>query len=86
MINRTNLRKYFQSLKWTPLPVGVGFAIIAYQQYRHVRRREVSRVNQANDPCDTLGEEWEVQAYKLLPLRAFSRGWGWFTGKNSFHI
>lgn len=33
--------RYLQSLKWTPLPIGVGFAVIAAQQYRHTKKREV---------------------------------------------
>ncbi|KAA0201599.1 hypothetical protein HAZT_HAZT004614 [Hyalella azteca] len=33
--------RYLRSLKWTPLPLGVGFAVIAATQYRHTRKREM---------------------------------------------
>lgn len=77
---QSNLRNYLRSLRWTPLPVGVGLALIAFQQYRHTRKREAAKLGQLQ-PCDCLAEEWEVAAYKLLPLRSFSRAWGWVNGK-----
>ncbi|XP_047473510.1 phosphatidylserine decarboxylase proenzyme, mitochondrial-like [Penaeus chinensis] len=76
---QSNLRNYLRSLRWTPLPVGVGLALIAFQQYRHTRKREAAKLGQLQ-PCDCLAEEWEVAAYKLLPLRSFSRAWGWVNG------
>lgn len=79
---QSNLRNYLRSLRWTPLPVGVGLALIAFQQYRHTRKREAAKLGQLQ-PCDCLAEEWEVSAYKLLPLRSFSRAWGWVNGKFS---
>ncbi|ODM98090.1 Phosphatidylserine decarboxylase proenzyme, partial [Orchesella cincta] len=70
------LTKYVRSLKWTPIPLGVGFALLAYQHYRRVIRR-------ANDPASRTGggaqlaKNWEVTCYRMVPLRAFSRAWGW---------
>lgn len=73
---QSSLKQYLRSLRWTPLPVGVGLALIAFQQYRHTRKREAAKLGHL-DPCDCLADEWEVEAYKLLPLRYFSRAWGW---------
>lgn len=73
---QSSFKQYLRSLRWTPLPVGVGLALIAFQQYRHTRKREAARLGQV-DPCDCLADEWEVEAYKLLPLRQFSKAWGW---------
>lgn len=39
----SSFTRFVRSLKWTPLPVGVGFAVLAATQYRHIRRREVSQ-------------------------------------------
>lgn len=77
---QSSFKQYLRSLRWTPLPVGVGLALIAFQQYRHTRKREAARLGQV-DPCDCLADEWEVEAYKLLPLRQFSKAWGWVNGK-----
>ncbi|XP_042212163.1 phosphatidylserine decarboxylase proenzyme, mitochondrial-like isoform X2 [Homarus americanus] len=76
---QSSLKQYLRSLRWTPLPVGVGLALIAFQQYRHTRKREAAKLGQL-EPCDCLADEWEVEAYKLLPLRSFSRAWGWVNG------
>ncbi|KAF2355369.1 Phosphatidylserine decarboxylase eukaryotic type 1 [Trinorchestia longiramus] len=73
--------RYMRSLKWTPLPLGVGFAIIATTQYRHTRKREERRLAAEGAVC--LAQPWEVEAYKLLPLRHFSRLWGWV---NNFEL
>ncbi|KAK4312382.1 hypothetical protein Pmani_016202 [Petrolisthes manimaculis] len=76
---QSSLKQYLRSLRWTPLPVGVGLALIAFQQYRHTRKREAAKIGTL-DPCDCLADEWSVEAYKLLPLRYFSRAWGWVNG------
>ncbi|CAL4079881.1 unnamed protein product [Meganyctiphanes norvegica] len=75
---QSSFKQYLRSLRWTPLPVGVGLTLIAFQQYRHTRKREAARLGQLQ-PSDCLAEQWEVEAYKLLPLRYFSRAWGWMT-------
>ncbi|XP_045623253.1 phosphatidylserine decarboxylase proenzyme, mitochondrial isoform X2 [Procambarus clarkii] len=76
---QSSLKQYLRTLRWTPLPVGVGLALIAFQQYRHTRKREAAKLGQL-EPCNCLADEWEVEAYKLLPLRSFSRAWGWVNG------
>uniref|UniRef100_A0A2P2I362 Phosphatidylserine decarboxylase proenzyme, mitochondrial n=2 Tax=Hirondellea gigas TaxID=1518452 RepID=A0A2P2I362_9CRUS len=68
--------RFIHSFKWTPLPLGVGFAVIASLQYRHIRRREANRLQNAEGGL-VLARPWEVKAYKMLPLRHFSRVWGW---------
>lgn len=49
--------KYVQSLRWTPIPIGFGFALLAYQHYRRVIQRN-------SDPKFVSGvqlaKEWEV--------------------------
>ncbi|XP_035209198.1 phosphatidylserine decarboxylase proenzyme, mitochondrial-like isoform X2 [Stegodyphus dumicola] len=71
------LLRYFRTLKWTPIPLGVGFAYIAYQQFRHVKKRESSKIATASDPSDLLASNLYVSLYTMLPLRAASRFWGW---------
>lgn len=69
--------------RWTPIPLGVGFALIAYQQYRHVLLRERKRLAETGEEVTVLARPWEVSAYRLLPLRSISRAWGWI---NSCHL
>ncbi|KAF0312874.1 Phosphatidylserine decarboxylase proenzyme, mitochondrial [Amphibalanus amphitrite] len=68
---------YVRSLRWTPIPLGVGFALIAYQQYRHVLVRERKRTAEGQIDGPVIARPWEVSAYRLLPLRTISRAWGW---------
>jgi len=61
--------------KWTPLPLGVGFAYIAYQQYGHVKEREERHLGVVREPKPF--KPWQVSLYTSLPLRLESRLWGW---------
>jgi phosphatidylserine decarboxylase len=61
--------------KWTPLPVGVGFAYIAYQQYGHVVERQEKQLGVTREQKPF--KPWQVSIYKSLPLRWESRLWGW---------
>lgn len=61
--------------RWTPLPVGVGFAYIAYQQYGHVRERESSKLGVVKETKPF--KPWQVSIYTFLPLRFESRMFGW---------
>ena len=63
--------------KWTPLPVGVGFAYIAYQQYGHVREREENKLGVIRETKPF--KPWQVKMYTSLPLRLESRIWGWLS-------
>lgn len=74
-LRRLPLVSYIASLKWTPIPLGLGFALIAYQQYWHVRRREIRKQGDKLDPV--LASNWEVSCYRMLPLKTLSRFWGW---------
>jgi len=61
--------------KWTPLPVGVGLAYIAYQQYGHIVQREESKLGVVREPKPF--KQWQVSVYTSLPLRLESRIWGY---------
>jgi phosphatidylserine decarboxylase len=57
------------ALRYLRLPLGVGFALLAVLQWRHIRRRLETEEEHAKD--------WEITCYRLMPLRALSRVWGW---------
>ncbi|XP_022086416.1 phosphatidylserine decarboxylase proenzyme, mitochondrial-like isoform X3 [Acanthaster planci] len=67
---------YGRNLKWVPIPLGVGFAYICYQQYGHIKKRERRRELSSNDIADRLATQWQINIYKALPLRFVSRLWG----------
>ncbi|XP_054706170.1 LOW QUALITY PROTEIN: phosphatidylserine decarboxylase proenzyme, mitochondrial-like [Uloborus diversus] len=69
--------RYIRTLRWTPIPLGLGFALIAYQQFRHVKKRETAKIASASDPSELLAPNLYVSLYTMLPLRATSRFWGW---------
>ncbi len=50
---------YWKRLKWVPIPVGVGFAYIGYQQYGHVKKREELKLKES-EPEDLLANDWVV--------------------------
>ncbi|CAH1395651.1 unnamed protein product [Nezara viridula] len=53
---------------WVPIPAGVGLSLIAYLQWRRLEREKNKGVRAA--------AHWEVNCYKALPLRTFSRAFG----------
>ena len=55
------LVRYLGSLKWVPIPVSVGFAYIAYQQYGHVVKRERRLLNE-NEPANLVAKDWQVKS------------------------
>ncbi|ORX50134.1 phosphatidylserine decarboxylase [Hesseltinella vesiculosa] len=66
-------------VKWYPIPVGLGMAVIAYIQYRHVREREDRKLEQESaKPKYTATGPWQVHVAAALPLRSMSRLWGAF--------
>lgn len=71
------LVRYIRALRWTPIPLGLGFALIAYQQLRHVKKRETAKIATASNPGDLVASNLSVSLYTMLPLRATSRFWGW---------
>lgn len=60
------LVKYFRTLKWTPIPLGLGFALIAYQQFRHVKKREANKVLTASDPTELVGPNIYVSYFAVF--------------------
>ncbi|XP_014663629.1 PREDICTED: phosphatidylserine decarboxylase proenzyme-like [Priapulus caudatus] len=66
------LARYLRSLKWVPIPMGVGFAYICYQQFGHIRKREKRVLGESID----LARDWQVMVYRMIPLRGMSRLWG----------
>jgi hypothetical protein len=51
---------YLRALKWVPIPLGVGFAYIGYQQFGHIRKREQQIIQNAENPEDIVASEWQV--------------------------
>ncbi|KAJ8043535.1 hypothetical protein HOLleu_10657 [Holothuria leucospilota] len=51
---------YLRNLKWVPIPLGVGFAYISYQQYGHIKKREQRKILGAKSIEDTLAKDWQV--------------------------
>lgn len=60
------LVKYFRTLKWTPIPLGLGFALIAYQQFRHVKKREANKVLSASDPSELVAPNIYVSYFCFI--------------------
>jgi phosphatidylserine decarboxylase len=61
--------------KWTPLPIGVGFAYVAYQKFGYVIEREEGKMGVVRETKPF--KDWQVSVYTHLPLRLESRLWGW---------
>ena len=61
--------------KWSPMPVGLGLAVIGYIQYRHVRERQLE---ERPKPKYVASGPWQVHVAAALPLRSISRLWGAF--------
>ena len=45
-----------------PIPVGVGFAYLSYQQYNHVVERESDLIRTAKSPEDIAAKDWQVSS------------------------
>ncbi|KAG8232922.1 hypothetical protein J437_LFUL011031 [Ladona fulva] len=69
-LRNSSVGRYVRSLEWTPLPLGIGFALLAVLQWRHIRKR-------AHEIHPGHVEDWEITCYRMLPLRVLSRAWGW---------
>ncbi|XP_013383669.1 phosphatidylserine decarboxylase proenzyme, mitochondrial isoform X2 [Lingula anatina] len=65
--------RYFRSIKWTPLPLSVGFALIAALGYKHASRRTKKEIQAENS---MKAQEWQVNLYRKMPLKFVSRLWG----------
>ncbi|XP_071848651.1 phosphatidylserine decarboxylase proenzyme, mitochondrial-like isoform X2 [Apostichopus japonicus] len=73
---------YVQNLKWVPIPLGIGFAYICYQQYGHIKKREQRMIQGASSVEETLAKDWQVTLYRVIPWRFTSRLWGQVNDKN----
>ncbi|XP_071441496.1 phosphatidylserine decarboxylase proenzyme, mitochondrial [Hetaerina americana] len=74
-LRNSSIVRYVRGLEWKPLPLGVGFALLAVLQWRHIRNRPHKRP----EGIEAVNE-WEISCYRMMPLRALSRAWGWALG------
>lgn len=58
-------------LRWMPIPLGLGFACLAYLRSLHSRQRDDESSPQP------VASGLQVSFYRMLPLRMASRWWGW---------
>ena len=65
------LLNYFSRLKWVPIPLGVGFAYVSYQQYGHVVKREEMKLANSTDPEDIIVNDWVVSITVLVNIFTF---------------
>jgi len=69
----TTHSSYFQrlqSLRWKPLHLCLGLTLLVYLKLWTWKRKE------------TVAKDWEVACYKVLPLKALSRAFGYVTDMN----
>ncbi|KAK3833814.1 MAG: phosphatidylserine decarboxylase [Linnemannia elongata] len=74
----TRVRKAWEDtpIKWSPIPIGLGLAFIAFLQYSKIVRRESEK---NHDPSKALiVGPWHVHVISELPLKTISRLWGAF--------
>lgn len=50
--------------------IPVGICLVAVMQWRAIRRYDFQ----------SPANHWQINLYCMLPLRYFSRTWGWFAG------
>lgn len=64
-------------IKWFWMPTGIGFALIAFIQLRHVRERENRKdADPDNDVIEKAIPLRLVTLFKVVPTRVLSRLWG----------
>eukprot|EP00123_Amoebidium_parasiticum_P011845 comp20935_c0_seq1/m.27962 comp20935_c0_seq1/g.27962 ORF comp20935_c0_seq1/g.27962 comp20935_c0_seq1/m.27962 type:complete len:383 (-) comp20935_c0_seq1:128-1276(-) len=66
---------FWAGLKWTPIPVSMGLAVIAYQGYKHAGEREARQVA-GRSPEELVLDPWMVTLIRKLPSRLLSQLWG----------
>ncbi|KAI9291628.1 phosphatidylserine decarboxylase [Neoconidiobolus thromboides FSU 785] len=64
-------------IDWTPLPIGVGIAFVAFYSFWK-KRRDNNDEEQTNTPKGP----WQLQVYTSLPLKTLSRMFGLFNEIN----
>ncbi|KAK9729185.1 phosphatidylserine decarboxylase 1 [Basidiobolus ranarum] len=68
-------------IEWAPIPVGLGLAYIGFQQYTHIREREIQKQEESSEfKKPVVVGPWQVHVFGALPLRALSRFFGSFNG------
>ncbi|EDV26263.1 uncharacterized protein TRIADDRAFT_22345 [Trichoplax adhaerens] len=75
---RISFRRYLGSMRWFHIPAAAGFALVGYQQYRHIRDRERRKL-QTQTPEELVIPSWQVTLLKQLPTRSLSRVAGMLT-------
>ncbi|GJJ72967.1 phosphatidylserine decarboxylase [Entomortierella parvispora] len=63
-------------VKWSPIPIGLGIAFIAFLQYNKILRREAEREHDVSKAL--IVGPWHVHVISELPLKTISRLWGAF--------
>ncbi|KAG0051081.1 phosphatidylserine decarboxylase 1 [Gryganskiella cystojenkinii] len=63
-------------VKWSPIPIGLGLAFIAFLQYQKIVRREIEREHDISKAV--IVGPWHVHVISELPLKTISRLWGAF--------
>ncbi|WFD19418.1 phosphatidylserine decarboxylase [Malassezia caprae] len=68
-------------LKWTPLPIVLGGAVLVAVQARreHYERREAPVLDEHGQPVRKIGP-WTIYILGAMPFNAISRTWGWLNG------
>ncbi|KAF9433728.1 phosphatidylserine decarboxylase 1 [Entomortierella beljakovae] len=67
-------------IKWSPIPIGLGLALITFLQYRKIRERDAES-NREVSKAVIVGP-WHVHLISELPLKTISRLWGAFNSIN----
>ncbi|RPB25602.1 phosphatidylserine decarboxylase, partial [Terfezia boudieri ATCC MYA-4762] len=79
-------------IEWYPIPVGLGIGFLAFSQFRKAARRPIDEEDHivAVEESQSPGQKpkrirpdgpWQVQVLSTMPLKAFSRAWGWFNSR-----
>ncbi|KAI1310545.1 phosphatidylserine decarboxylase 1 [Mortierella claussenii] len=63
-------------IQWSPIPIGLGLAFIAFLQYSKIQRREANPDSSITKAV--IVGPWQVHVISELPLKTISRLWGAF--------
>lgn len=56
---RASFRRYLGSIRWFHIPAAAGFAMVGYQQYRHITDRERRKL-QTQTAEELVIPSWQV--------------------------
>jgi len=74
---RNALSSYMQKVLDNPLPLGAGALVVGILQWKRIKSRNEAQQEKLESEVKVLSEsDWQVTCYKSLPLRHFSRLWG----------